>query len=103
MIGTPRSRLDFWPFDASKASAWVRAQSDVDGLYSPVSGMLPAYDHARGRDPSCRAPNAETRVEAPEATKEGRMPRPKPWHPPLDELGDREGPSSGTGKVRDPR
>ena len=42
MIGTPRSRLASVPPEASYCSAWVRAHSDVDGLYSPVSGIFSA-------------------------------------------------------------
>ncbi len=42
MIGLPRRRFASAPSDASNFSACLRAQSDVDGLYSPVSGMVSA-------------------------------------------------------------
>src|SRR5919202_3379938 len=67
MIGTPRRVLASAPFDASKVSACLRAQSSVLGAYSPVSGtaaplvrgrtILPRRLGASGarRDPGARA------------------------------------------------
>src|ERR1700712_4549588 len=51
MTGRPLSSVPSDPPDAMYVSAFSRAQSDVLGSYSPVSGIRPVYDVAENRRP----------------------------------------------------